>query len=144
MTFSPKHSVIFSELLRYRLRVPEAARPGRRSWWDCPSSGCGVGVSGDVTSSVNSEVWPLGRYRLLCTHLRSSSSEGGTTSWVALRTTAGSCRTRVSLLGQRGVRVLLVVSEEPAVALQPLLVNHLISFFEPDILGPHIPNGGKR
>ena len=47
-------------------------------------------------------------------------------------------------MGQQGVRVLLVVSEEPAVALQPLLVNHLISFFEPDILGPHIPNGGKR
>ena len=38
-------------------------------------------------------------------------------------------------MGQQGVRVLLVVSEVPAVALQPHLVNHLISFFEPDILG---------
>ena len=49
----------------------------------------------------------------------------------------------MSLLGQRGIRVLLVVSEVPAVALQPHLVNHLISFFEPDILGLFLLNGGK-
>ena len=47
-------------------------------------------------------------------------------------------------MGQQGVRVLLVVSEVPAVALQPHLVNHLISFFEPDILGLFLVNGGER
>ena len=62
---------------------------------------------------------------------------------MALRTIAGSRQTRVSLLGQQGVRVLLVVSEVPPVALQPHLVNHLISLFEPDILGLLVLNGGK-
>ena len=63
---------------------------------------------------------------------------------MALRTIAGSRQAGVSLLGQRGIRVLLVVSEVPAVALQPHLVNHLASFFKPDILGLVVLNVGER
>ena len=47
-------------------------------------------------------------------------------------------------MGQRGIRVLLVVSEVPAVALQPHLVNHLVSLFEPDALGLFLLNAGER